>query len=135
MGFHSRFTVINETDVPIVFTPVGSVGLKADKRTLPIQRPFFLPNAIMLPKRGGFTLEPGGSKELIYDMDDINFSEIVVVDASGIRGQIVVNPKPGKNRYHAPGQKRFVVSDLDSLENVPEEVTAVALAAMEQMGL
>ncbi len=62
----------------------------------------------------------------MYDMDDINFSEIVVHDRGGLRGQLVVNPNPTANLYHAPAQKHFIIDDLNSLAAVPSPVQSAA---------
>ena len=61
--------------------------------------------------------------------DDINFSEIVVHDRDGERGQLIVNPNPTQNQYGAPEQTHFVIDDMDSLAPVPEAVRHAAREA------
>ena len=61
--------------------------------------------------------------------DDINFSEIVVRDRNGERGQLIVNPDPTQNQYGAPAQTHFVIDDMDSLAPVPEAVHNAAREA------
>lgn len=119
-AFVAKFTVENKTDKPIVVTPIGTVGNQGDRYPLPVYI-WPLP-PIWSSKRGGFDISPGESIEIIYDMDDINFSEIVVHDSDGERGQLVVNPNPTDNQYHAPAQKHFIIDDLESLAAVPAPV-------------
>jgi len=120
VAFVAEFTVENKTDKPIAITPVGTIGKQGDRHPLPVCMWSFLP--IWSAQRGGFDIPPGESIDIIYDMDDINFSEIVVHDQDGERGQLVVNSNPTNNQYHAPAQKRFVIDDLDSLAAIPEPV-------------
>ena len=119
-AFVAQFTVENKTDRAIVVTPIGTVGEKGARYPLPVYMwPF---PAIASVQRGGFEIPPGESIDIMYDMDDINFSEIVVHDRNGQRGQLVVNPNPTQNQYRAPAQKHFPIDDLDSLVDVPASV-------------
>ena len=119
-AFITQFTIENKTDRPITVTPVGTVGKQGDRHALPIYMWRFPP--IPSPQRGGFNVGPGESIDIYYDMDNINFSEIVVHDSDSERGQLVVNPNPTEGQYHAPATKHFVIDDLSALAAVPEPV-------------
>lgn len=129
VAFTVDFAVENRTGQPITVTPVGTVGRKGKRAPLPIvlaPRPAF-----PAYQRGGYSLEPGGSVRLFYDMDDINFSEIVVRDAHGPVGQVVVNPNPTVNQYRAPLERKFVIHDLVDLDPIPAPVLEAAQTAEE----
>jgi hypothetical protein len=127
-AFVAEFTVENQTGETITVTPVGTVGDRGDRHPLPVYMWPFPP--IWAPQRGGFEIPPGGSLDIVYDMDDINFSEIVVYDHDGERGQLIVEPDPTRNQYHAPSETRFVISDLDSLGLITGPVRNAAKVAL-----
>ena len=127
-AFIEDFTVHNKTDQSLVITPVGAIGDQGTRYPLPIY--FWRFPALPQSQRGAFTLEPGKSVTLMYDMDDINFSEIVVEDSIGRAYQLVVNPNPTEGQYHAPEQRSFVIDDLQSLDAVADDVWAAVVAAM-----
>ena len=127
-AFVAEFTVENQTGQTIAVTPVGTVGERGDRHPLPVYMWAFPP--IESPQRGGFEIPPGESLDIVYDMDDINFSELVVFDHDGERGQLIVEPEPTRNQYHAPSQTRFVISDLDSLGLIADPVRNAARAAL-----
>jgi hypothetical protein len=126
-AFIEEFTVENRTSDVIVVTPVGTVGKQGHRHSLPVYMWAFPP--IWSAQRGGFEIPPGESIEILYDMDDINFSEIVVHDRAGEIGQLVVNSDPTERQYHAPAQRHFVIDDLDSLVAVPGPVRDAARRA------
>lgn len=126
-AFIAGFVIQNDTDQPLDVTPVGTVGPQGRRSPLPVQCCRF--PTFPAWQRGGFRLAPGESISILYDMDDINFSEIVVREADGISRQLVVNPNPTTNQYHAPSQRRFVIRDLTSLGPVPGPVLAASNVA------
>lgn len=127
MIFISEFSIENRTNELIMVTPVGTVGREGSRQPLPILLKVLLP--IRAAKRGGFEIYPGETVTLLYDMDDINFSEIVVQNSEGNQRQIVVNPNPTKRQYHAPKQKHYVIDDFQKLVEVPVTVRDAAIAA------
>ncbi|NOX52961.1 MAG: hypothetical protein GXP27_00685 [Planctomycetes bacterium] len=126
-AFVAQFSIENKTDKTIFVTPVGTVGGEGNRHPLRVYMWPFPP--ISSAQRGGFEVPPNKSVAIIYDMDDINFSEIVVHDHGGERGQLVANPNPTQNQYHPPTKKHFVVDDLDSLVPVPGPVRKAAREA------
>ncbi len=122
-AFLSTFTVKNGLDEPIYVTPVGTVGPNGSRHPLPVSHLFVV--AIPSTVRGGYELQPNETVSITYNMDDINFSEIVVENVSGSIGQLVVNPNPTANQYHAPTTKHFVVQ-RSSLVSVPTSVLNAA---------
>ena len=125
-NFHRKFTIENQTQETIAVTPVGTVG-EGVRRPLPIysSRLPLIPSSC----RGGFKLEPGESIEIIYDMDDINLSEIVIQDEERKIGQLVVSADLIRDRYSTPPQTHFMIDDLNSLVGVPGSIRDAAREA------
>jgi hypothetical protein len=132
-GFGADFTVENRTGDSIVVTPVGTVGQKGHKAPLPV----VLLTVPPLPalQAGCFGLPPGEVVTIRYDMDDINFSEIVVEDEPGRRFQLVTDPNPTTNQYHGPLQRQYVIDNLSRLDEVTPAVHGAAEAAHRQWAL
>ncbi len=112
MTFYSDFTIENKTTGHITVTPVGTVGHEGHKALLPVKALFIFPAF----QSGDFRLAPGESARIWYDMDDINFSEIVIDDGAGKHYQLVTDPSPTTNQYHGPLQRQIVIDDLSKLE-------------------
>jgi len=103
---------------------VGTFGRAGSKRRLPI---YMWPvPAVQAGRTGNFPLGPGESKRILYDWDDINFSEIVVAAEDGRQVQIVVDATPTKRQYHRPEKSQFVIPALDELERAEGPVLAAA---------
>ena len=123
MAFLTDCSVTNKTDSEISFTPVGTVGPDGHRSTLPLYRtsfPYFMKSNV-----GHFSVAPGNTFHFCYDMDDINFSEIVIRDSRGTVGQIVVNPNPTDNQYIVPGTLHFTFDNATKLMSVPKDVQRV----------
>ena len=84
-------------------------------------------------KRGDFKIAPNETFRFDYDMDDVNFSEIVVENADGEMRQIIANANPTLNQYIVPSETDFVIDDFGTLASVPANVKTVAVAG-QQMG-
>ncbi len=127
-GFLTSFTVQNGLDRPITVTPVGAAGPSGSRYPLPVRQYFlfFLPSAV----RGGYALRPSESVTITYDMDDINFSEIVVDDQNGTIGQLIVNSDPVSDQYRAPKEDHFLIQ-RDTLVPVPPMVLSASRDARE----
>tara|TARA_R110002111_G_scaffold185031_1_gene250880 strand:+ start:960 stop:1463 length:504 start_codon:yes stop_codon:yes gene_type:complete len=129
VAFLATFTVENGLEQSIRVTPVGTVGLNGSRHPLPVSHFFVV--AIPSTVRGGYELQPNETVTITYDMDDINFSEIIVEDGSGAIGQLVVNANPTANQYHAPRTNHFVVQK-DSLVPIPASVLNAAKRARQK---
>ncbi len=129
-AFVTDFTVENRTGVAIVVTPVGTVGTAGSRAPLPVKMLAFPPLPAL--RSGGYRLAPGESVTIQYDMDDINFSEIVVTAEPGRTLQLVTDPAPTANQYHGPKQRHYVVDDLAQLEPAPLPVQEAAQATDRQ---
>ena len=127
-AFLTSFTVQNGLDETIYVTPVGTVGPTGSRFPLPVCRNFVIP--IPSSTRGGYKLQPNETITITYDMDDINFSEIVVENDSGIVGQLIANPNPLVAQYTAPSLNHFRVQ-TDSLVPVPTIVANAAALARQ----
>lgn len=126
-AFVTDIHVTNRSSQPITVTPVGTIGSEGRRAPLPIYVSRF--PAIPSNRSGGFVVEPGQTRELLYDWDDINLSEIVVSLADSTSRQLVVDTEPTKNQYRQPTTNRFVIDDLSRLVAVPENVAAATARA------
>ena len=131
-AFLSTFTVENGLERPVWISPVGTVGPDGWRSPLPVSHRFVV--AIPVAVRGGYELQPNETRSITYDMDDINFSEIVVEDANGMIGQLIVNPDPTASQYRAPTTKHFLLK-ADSLVPVPAAVSNAARRAQQPSNL
>lgn len=129
VAFIAQFTIENRTGETISVTPVGTVGREGRKAPLPVTM-FSIANLPAL-QRGPFPLTPGTAVTINYDMDDINFSEIVVENGQARMLQIVTDPYSTTNQYHGPRQTRYVIDDLADLSDVTPEVGEAAKSAMK----
>lgn len=131
-AFVTDFTVENRTGDTIVVTPVGTVG--PDGRRVPLPVKMLAWPSVSAFRSGGYRLAPGACVRIQYDMDDINFSEIVVAAAAEPRRtlQLVTNPNPTTNQYRGPMQPCYVIDDLTGLEAAPPAMQAAARAADRQ---
>jgi len=118
--FIADFVVENRTTEIVWITPIGARGEEGTRGLLPVTiagSPFHLPAF----RYGDFRLNPGEAVTIYYDFDDVNLAEIAVRDARGRWKQIVVDPRPTADRYHAPQQQRFEVAGLNRLPPATEE--------------
>jgi hypothetical protein len=127
IAFIADFKIENQTGQTLSVTPVGTVGKEGRRSPLPTIMSVALPLSAL--RAGGFRLAPGESLTVLYDMDDINFSEIVIENAQGQQFQLVVNPNPTTNQYHAPRQRYFPLNELGRLGPVDPRVAAAAKRA------
>jgi hypothetical protein len=132
-AFVTDFTVVNCTSGRIAVTPVGTVGREGHKAPLPVKMLSF-PSLPAL-RAGGFPLAPGEAITIHYDMDDINFSEIVVDDERKHQHQLITDPDPTANQYHGPLRRRYVIDDLSRLGPVSPAVGRAAEAADRQWAM
>lgn len=82
LAFQASFTVTNGLSVPVEITPIGIPHGRHERALLPMMLPT-IPLTISNPQRCRFAIGPGESRTLHYDMDDINFTEILVESADG----------------------------------------------------
>jgi hypothetical protein len=80
-------------------------------------------------RAGGFALADGDAVTIRYDMDDINFSEIIVTDDRNRQLQLITDPTPTTNQYHRPLQQSYVVGRPDELAPATPDVLAAAKRA------
>jgi hypothetical protein len=124
LGFQYEFEVVNKSEEAIEITPIGTIGREGIKAILP-QYSSRLPAWPAL-RRGAFALDPGSSVKVLYDWDDINFSEILVRTSSGVHRQLVVDPNPTESQYHSPAAGRYVVASLSELPEAAQTVIDAA---------
>ena len=113
LAFLTSFEVVNETEEPLFVTPIGAVGSRGHRRTLPlsISRWFY----VLGTKTSEFPVPPGSSRTFAYDWDDIQFSEILIRRKTGSYHFITTGLDPIAGQYRRPEQDRFVIRDLDAL--------------------
>jgi hypothetical protein len=130
-AFIDSFTIENRTRSTITVTPIGTRGPEGRKGYLPVAIGW-LPLPALPVLRAEYRLEPGESVKVSYDMDDINFSEIVVNAGQGARLALVVDPDPITDQYHGPLQSTYVIDDLANLAAASPAVLAAADSAKRQ---
>lgn len=123
LGFWTDCSFTNKTDSPVFITPVGTVGRAGHRCSLPLYRNHSFFSAIQC---GNFRVEPGKTFRFSYDMDDVNFSEVVVKHSNGESGQFIANPNPTQNQYISPEVTDFTLNNVSELVDVPPNVKAVA---------
>ncbi len=125
LAFMVDLTIENQMNEILLVTPIGTVGKEGGRHLLPVS----MTGSINFPARQSsrFRLVPGESVSISYDMDDINFSEIVVENQQGEARQLVVDPTPTQNQYHGPAQPSFSINDWNELELLSDAVKAVPL--------
>ena len=129
LAFITDCSVTNATNDFLSVTPVGTVGSDGQRTLLPLyctSFPFFVKS-----KRGDFQIAPNETFRFDYDMDDVNFSEIVVENSAGEIRQIVVNSNPTQNQYMVPSETDFIIDDFNVLATVPGNVKTVAVAGQQ----
>ncbi len=124
MMFLTRFTVENQCGQTIWVTPIGTVGEAGRKYQLPIY--YYSCPALPSVKTGEFRIPAGSKKEIIYDFDDINFSELVIRLEDNSYFQLVADPIPTDDQYHSPRKSHFTISSIDDLSPVQDNVYAAA---------
>jgi hypothetical protein len=114
LAFLTRFEIENRTGATIYVTPLGAVGSQGVRRTLP----YYLSSFVCLPSApsGNFEIAPGKSRAFMYDMDDIQFCEIVVKSEME-QGHRVMSTglHPTEGQYRAPTMRHFAISDISAL--------------------
>ncbi len=116
--FLTSFTIKNGTNEEIFVTPIGARDGAGVRCTLPYS--VFKRFEVFGIKKGNFRIPAGSSKELTYDWDDVQFSEILVrrnnepwrVKATGLH--------PTFSQYRIPQKSCFVISDLEHLPYASE---------------
>lgn len=120
------FQVENKTNEPIWITPLGTVGEEGLRQVLP--QYLFRTPALPALKEADLRIDPGETRHLIYDWDDINFSEIVVKSRRGEQRMLVVDSHPTENRYHTPGENHFVIDSFERLEPLTGAISETVLS-------
>lgn len=128
-AFVTDIHVTNRSLEPITVTPVGTLGPEGHRAPLPVYISRF--PALPSGQSGGFVVEPGQTRAILYDWDDINLSEIVLDLADGTSRQLLVDPEPTENQYRQPTTNRFVIDDVSLLAVVPANVAAAAARARQ----
>jgi hypothetical protein len=122
--FLYTFDVTNQSEETLWITPVGTVGRRGDRHVLPQfinEFPAF--DAI---REGGYRLGPGKTRQIIYDWDDINFSEIAIMNEPGQWRQLVVDANPTEGQYRPPREDSYVIESFQSLSPIDERVLTAA---------
>ena len=124
-AFMVSFTIENQTNEPLLVTPIGTVGKSGGRHLLPV----LMANSVNFPAKQSsrFRLAPGESVSISYDMDDINFSEIVVENEHSEARQMVTDPSPTQRQYHGPAQQSFAIDDWNKLAPLSDAVRLVSL--------
>ena len=87
MGFIDRIQVENASGQMVYVTPVGELE-SGRKALLPLRRP--IPMAYAVARRGDYEIKPGARIELMFDMDDVRFTELVIASSGNEPFQVPV---------------------------------------------
>ena len=87
MGFIDKIQVENASGQVVYVTPVGERD-SGKKTLLPLRRS--IPMAYAVAKRGDYEIKPGASIELMFDMDDVRFTDLVIASSGNELFQIPV---------------------------------------------
>jgi len=127
-AFVGDITIENRSAEEIAVTPLGAIrgSEQPDARYgLPIvvAELFPFPSA----RNGDYRLAPGESVTILYDWDDIQFTDVVVENTRGDAFQLVVGSLAQGLAYTRPDQDCYVIEDLSRLP--PASATAREAAA------
>jgi hypothetical protein len=110
--FITTFEIENKTGEEILVTPIGAVGPKDHRETLPYSA---LPwPYIMIRDYEDYPIAPGEVRKFHYDWDDIQFSEILIRLPSKEYHVIQTGLHPTKGLYRRPDKDRFEIEDIES---------------------
>jgi hypothetical protein len=117
-AFLTTFEVKNASGKELWVTPIGAVNRNGLRRTLPMtaNRLFYL----QTPADRDFALAPGASRTFTYDWDDVQFSEILVRDASGDYRVLPTGLHPTEGQFRRPELNRFVMTNWKELAPASE---------------
>lgn len=123
LAFKTDFSVTNQSSERMHVTPVGAVGPDGERHRLPL-----LANTAgywFLPNNANLVIEPGQTRQFVYDWDDIQFSELLL-EAGGQRYVLVVDSQPTVNQYRRPAETSFNVGEPTTLAPAPAHIAALA---------
>ena len=122
MVFITEFEVLNESNQVLKVIPIGTFNSK-EKAILPlyVRAEPAIPRLSEIP----YTISPSNKKVILYDCDDINFTELAVSDSTGTWRQLTVDPNPPSKDYYTPKQKLFAISKFSDLEPITESVRCI----------
>jgi hypothetical protein len=122
LAFQYRFEVLNHAGEDIWVTPLGAVGPLGHRYVLP--QYFSQLPAIPAWRQGEFKVAPDQSLTIIYDWDDISFSELLIRDRHGKFREFVIDRQPTKDQYRPPAANKFVIPPLNQLPESPAQLVA-----------
>ena len=125
-AFLTPIKIRNDTNTPLLVTPIGAIGTDGRRSSLPVYRDLKATHSAW--QRSRFSVSPGETIEVIYDWDDINFSEVLVERDDHLLGRVVVDRQPEANQYRRASPEVIAISDLNVLEPIPEP----SLAALRE---
>lgn len=127
--FITSITVSNQSGRTLDVIPVGTFN-NGEKGPLPT----FYTQVPAIPHLGlpVYQVKNGAAQKILFDCDDINFSDFIVRDATGEHKLLVADPNPPKKNYYAPRQKTFIIPEWNRLSPIDN---ATLVAATRYRGL
>jgi hypothetical protein len=119
LAFVISFDVTNESGETLRVTPVGTFN-DGRKAVLPLFIRRF--PAILRLTRQPYIITPNETRRILFDCDDINFSEFVIQNASGEFRQLVIDPNPPTKNYYAPKKNKFTIPEWSQLQPIQSSV-------------
>jgi len=108
-----KFHVVNLSGEQVFVTPLGVSGKSASRITLPLYKIGKFPEREEIIER--IPLEPNEERFLMYDLDYVQFSEVLVEPVSGPPRVMIANPAPFERQNSAPPIREFRIPNLDRL--------------------
>ncbi len=107
VAFLFPFEVVNYSGEDLSITPIGARGPTGTRGTLPISRWGHAWSASN--QRTDFALPAGQTVRLVYDCDDVQFTELVCRRADGSHFIVPTGLDPVAEQYRAPPTARFAI--------------------------
>jgi hypothetical protein len=116
--FLTSFTIENHSSEDIWVSPIGAVGAAGHRYTLPFSVSEF--PYLTSPIDREFYIPPGSSRSFTYDWDDIQFSEILIMNKSGKFYVLGTGLHPTEGQYRRPQASVFMVPPLNELSRAEQ---------------
>lgn len=112
-AFLTSITVVNQSGRTLDIVPAGTLN-DGTRASLPTYYSAF--PAIPRLNASSYRVEDGAEQRILFDWDDINFSQFIVRDGTGAFRQWITDPDPPLKDYYAPKVKLHTIPAFNSLE-------------------
>ena len=130
-AFFQEFQVANQSGEVVWVTPIG-VTDRVDTTARSVL-PLFQSKSPSIPafRTQNLVLLPGQKRWFLYNWDDIQFSEIVVVNQHGVTNQVVVDSNPTRHMFSKVDKKIIQIPNLSRL-SMAKPYAMVAITSIDR---